>query len=68
MENNHIKQSRCCYFNEIITLEHFDIDNISIDEKSHGKILIHFISYKSFIVPKLLRTRFDKITEFISFY
>ena len=51
----------------MITLEHFDIDNISIDEKSHGKILIHFISYKGFIVPKLLRTRFDKITEFISF-
>ena len=40
MENNefkkdHIKNHTCYYFNDIIKLEDFDIDNILIDEKSH---------------------------------
>ena len=35
----------CYYFNDIINLEDFDIDNILIDQKSHKNILIYDISY-----------------------
>ena len=51
MENNefkkiHIKHRTCYYFDDIIKLEDFDIDNILIDEKSHKNIFIYEISYK----------------------
>ena len=31
----HIENSTCYYFDDIIKLEDFDLDNILIDEKSH---------------------------------
>ena len=38
----------CYYFDDIIKLEDFDIDNIFIDEKSHKNILIYNnISYET---------------------
>ena len=45
MENNKFKRFRiknrtCYYFDNIIKLEDFDIDNILIDEKPHKNILI----------------------------
>ena len=48
MENNEFKKFRiknrtCYYFDNIIKLEDFDIDKISIDEKSHKNILIYGI-------------------------
>ena len=55
-----IKNRTCCYFNEIIKLEDFDPDNILIDKKSHGNILIYDISYKALLDRKPLRIRFDK--------
>ena len=44
MENNEIKivcikNRTCCYFDDIIKLEDFDLD-ILIDEKSHENILL----------------------------
>ena len=73
MENNKFKRVRiknrtCYYFDEINELEDFDIDNILIDEKSHENILIYDISYKTLIVPKPLRIRFNKIDGFIRIY
>ena len=52
MENNElkkvcIKNRTCNYFNDLIKLEDFDIDNILIDEKSQKNILIYDISYKT---------------------
>ena len=43
MENNEFKKGRiknrtCYYFDDIIKLEDFDINNISRDEKSHKNI------------------------------
>ena len=38
-----IKNPTCYYFDDIIKLEDFDIDNILIDEKSHEIILIYDI-------------------------
>ena len=73
MENKEFKKVRiknhtCYYFDDIIKLEYFDIDNILIDEKSHKNILIYDISYKTLIDSKLSLIRFDKIDGFIRIY
>ena len=39
-----------------------------IDKKSHTIILNHNISYKTLIDSKILRTRFDKIDEYVRTY
>ena len=64
-ENNEFKKVRiknrtCYYFDDIIKLEDFDIDNILIDKKLHKNILIYDISCKTLIDPQALRVRFDK--------
>ena len=69
MENNefkkaHIENRPCYYFDNIIKLEDFDIENILIDEKSHENISID----DNLIGPKSLRIRFDKIDGFIRIY
>ena len=56
------------YFDDMIKLEDFDLDNILIDEKSHDNILIYPISYKNLIGSKPLRTRFNKIDGIIRIY
>ena len=64
MENNEykkvsIKIRTCYYFDGIIKIEHFDFDNILLDEKSYENVSIYDISYKSLIGAKPLRIRFD---------
>ena len=64
MENNEFKKVRiknrtCYYFDDIIKLEDFDLDNIFIDKKSHENILIYDISYKILIDSKPLRISID---------
>ena len=44
-----IKNCTCYYFDDILKIEDFDIDNILIDEKSYKNILVYNISYKSLI-------------------
>ena len=73
MENNELKnvriKNRMCYnFDDIIKLEDFDFDNISINEKSYQNILIYDISYKTIFGSKHLRIRFDKIDGSIKIY
>ena len=73
MENNEFKKIRiknraCYYFDNIIKLEDFDIDNILIEEQSHENILIYEISDKTLTGPKPLRVRFDKVDGFIRIY
>ena len=70
MENNKlkkvcIKNRTYCYFDDIIKLEDFDIDNILIDRKSHKNTLIYDISYQTLSGSKPLRIRFNKIDGFI---
>ena len=48
MENNDLKKVRiksrtCYYFDDIIKLGDFDLDNLLIDRKSHESILIYDI-------------------------
>ena len=69
-ENNDLKKVRikhcmCYYFDGIIELEDFEIDNILIDEKSHENILIYDISYKTLIELKPLHIILKKIDGFI---
>ena len=73
MENNELKKVRIknrtfFYFDDIIKLEGFDLDNILTDEKSHENILIYDISYKTLISSKPLQIRFDKIDGIIRIY
>ena len=56
-----IKNCRCYYFNDIIKMEGFNLDNILVGENSCENILIYNISYKTLINAKLLHIRFDKI-------
>ena len=73
MEINEFKEGRiqndtCYYFDDIIQLEDFDIDNILIDAKSYENVLIYNISFKTLIDSKPLRIRFDKIDGFARIY
>ena len=63
-----IKNRTCYYFDHIIKIEKFNLDNILIDEKSYENILVYNISYKILIDSKPLRIRFDKIDGFIRVY
>ena len=51
----------CCYIDDIIELEYFDVDNILIDEQSQ----IYNISNKTLTGTKTFPIRFDEIAEFI---
>ena len=63
-----IKNPMHYYFNDIIKIEEFNLDDILIDEKSHENILVYKISYKTLIDDKPLRIRFDRIDGFIRVY
>ena len=65
---NDIKNCTCYYFDDIIKIEDFNLDNILIDEKSFKSILVNNISYKTLIDPKPLRIRFNKMDGFIRAY
>ena len=55
-----IKNRKCYYFDDIIKIEDFDLDNILLDEKSYKNTLLYDISYKILIGAKSLRNRFVK--------
>ena len=63
-----IKNWTCYYFDDIIKLEDFDIDNILIDKKSYEDILIYDISYKTLTWSKPFGIWFYKIDAFIRIY
>ena len=60
-----IRNHTCYYFDGIINIGDFNLDNILIDEKSYQNILVYNISYKTLIDAKPLRIRFAKIDGFI---
>ena len=63
-----IRNRTCHYFDYIIKIEDFDLDNVLIDEKSYKNILVYNILYKIFIAAKPLHFRSDKTNEFIKLY
>ena len=48
-----IKNCTCYYFDDIIKIEDFNLDNILTDEKSYENILVYKISYKNLIAKPL---------------
>ena len=60
-----IKNRACYYFDDIIKVKDFYIDNILIDEKSNKNIFFCNISYKTLIGAKPVRSCLDKIDKFI---
>ena len=67
-ELGRIQNRTCYYFDDIIQLEDFDVDNILIDAKSYENVLIYNISFKTLIDSKPLRIRFDEIDGFVRIY
>ena len=63
-----IKNRTCYYFDDVIKINDFNLDNILIDEKLYKNILVYNISYKTLIDDKPLRIRFDKIDGFNRVY
>ena len=63
LKENDIKIRTCYYFDDIIEIEDFDLDNILIDEKSYEFFLVYNILFKSVFDSKPSRVRFDKIDE-----
>ena len=54
-------KNTCCYFDYIIKIEDFDLNNISIDEKSNENILVYNISYK-ILIDRFIRV-YDGTTQ-----
>ena len=63
-----IKNSTCCYFDDIIRIEKFNLDNILTGEKSYKNIVVFNISFNISIDSKPLRIRFQKTHGFIKVY
>ena len=51
----------------MIKIEHFNLDNILIDEQLFEDILVYNISYKS-LIAKPFPVRFEKIYRFVRVY
>ena len=60
-----IENRTCYYFDYMIKLEDFDLDNFLIDEKPYENIFIYDISYKTLTDSKYLCIRLGKIAGFI---
>ena len=63
-----IKNHTCYYFDDIIKIEDFDLDNILINQKSYKNILVYNIFYQILIDSKPLCITFDEIDGFIRVY
>ena len=71
LKENDIKSCTCYHFDDILRAISIYSGDILLDEKSyktHKKILIYVISYKSFMGLISLRIRFSKIDSFIKIY
>ena len=55
----------CYYFDDIIKIKDFGLDNILIDERWYKNILVYNNLYKSLIDSMPLRITFDKVDGFI---
>ena len=68
MKEINIRNCTCYYFDDLIKIEDFGFDNTLLDEKSYKNILVYDISHKTFIGPKSLSIRFDKVDGFTKIY
>ena len=42
---NTMKDRTCCYFDDVININIFDLDEISLNQKSYKKSLIYHLKY-----------------------
>ena len=68
LKDINIKNGTCYYFDDIIKLEDFDLNNILIDRRSYENIGVYGISYKNFIGAKPMRITLNKIEQFTRDY
>ena len=73
MENNEfkkvsIKNRTYYYFDDIIKFKDFHLNNILLDEKSYGNILVYDILNKTLTIAKTLCITFYKIDGFNRVY
>ena len=65
LKESDIKNRKCYYFDDIITVRDISFSDILLDEKLYQEkfenILIYDISYKTLKGAKPLRIRFDKL-------
>ena len=47
LKETDIKKGTCYYFDDIIKIADFNLDNVLIDEKSYKNVLVYNISYKT---------------------
>ena len=67
LKENDIKNRTCYYFDDIIKIEDFDLDNFLIDEQSYENILVYKISHKSLIDSKPLVFNSIKYMDLLEF-
>ena len=68
-----IKNSTYYFFDDIINMKNFDLNNIKIDEKSYKDILIYYIGYVTIKDLKYLKINsvhplyliFGKVNEYL---
>ena len=68
LKETNIKNCTCYDFDDLIKIEHFDFDNILIDEKSCKNILVYNISHKTLFDAKLLCIIINKVEGIIRVY
>ena len=68
IKKNDIENCTCFYFENIIKIEGFDLDNILIDEKPYENILVYDISHNTWTGTKPLCIRFDKLDLFVKVF
>ena len=55
----------CYFFDDMININYLDLDNILLDEKSNGNILIYDTTNKTPYSAKHLRIIFDKVDGYM---
>ena len=68
LKETDIKNRTCYYFDGIVKIEDFDLDNLLIYEKSFENILVFNIFYKILIAAKPFCIRFNQVDGFNMVY
>ena len=68
LKETDIKNHTCYYFDGIVKIEDFDLDNLLIYEKSFENILVFNIFYKILIAAKPFCIRFNQVDGFNMVY
>ena len=63
-----IKNHTCYYFDDIININHLNLDNILLNEKSFENILLYDIAYKTPYSVGSLPIIFDEVDEYLRKY